>query len=99
MATAPNLFPQLQTRTLPEYLPARMVNEYVYCPRLFFYEWVDGVFVESSDTVEGSHQHRRVDSGTGALPAAEELAPEDKLRTRAVTLSSDRYRLIAKMDL
>jgi CRISPR-associated protein Cas1 len=84
---------------LPEYLPARMVNEYVYCPRLFFYEWVDGVFVESSDTVEGSHQHRRVDAGTGALPAAEELAPEDRLRTRAVTLSSDRYRLIAKMDL
>ena len=25
---------------LPEYLPARMLNEFVYCPRLFFYEWV-----------------------------------------------------------
>ena len=24
---------------LPEYLPARMLNEFVYCPRLFFYEW------------------------------------------------------------
>ena len=35
---------------LPEYMPARMVNEFVYCPRLFFLEWVDGVFVESSDT-------------------------------------------------
>jgi hypothetical protein len=22
----------------PGYLPARMVNEYVYCPRLFYYE-------------------------------------------------------------
>jgi len=21
---------------LPDYLPARMVNEFVYCPRLFF---------------------------------------------------------------
>ena len=23
---------------LPDYLPARMVNEFVYCPRLFYYE-------------------------------------------------------------
>jgi hypothetical protein len=27
---------------LPDYLPARMLNEFVYCPRLFFYEWVEG---------------------------------------------------------
>ena len=26
-------------RELPDYLPARMVNEFAYCPRLFFYEW------------------------------------------------------------
>ena len=46
---------------LPDYLPARMVNEFVYCPRLFFYEWVEGLFRESADTVEGMAQHRRVD--------------------------------------
>jgi hypothetical protein len=23
-------------------LPARMVNEFVYCPRLFYLEWVEG---------------------------------------------------------
>jgi CRISPR-associated protein Cas1 len=39
---------------LPDYLPARMLNEFVYCPRLFFYEWVEGVFRHSSDTIEGS---------------------------------------------
>lgn len=54
---------------LPDYLPARMVNEYVYCPRLFFYEFVDGLFRESADTVEGSTQHKRVDRGSGSLPA------------------------------
>lgn len=91
---------EVERAPLPEYMPARMVNEFVYCPRLFFFEWVDGVFVESSDTVEGSHQHRKVDKpGGGELPAAEELKPEEQLRTRAVTLSSDRHRLIAKMDL
>ena len=39
---------------LPDYLPARMLNEFVYCPRLFFYEWVEGVFRHSNDTVDGT---------------------------------------------
>ena len=41
-------------RELPDYLPARMVNEFAYCPRLFFYEWVEGLFAESVDTIKVS---------------------------------------------
>ncbi len=85
-------------RELPDYLPARMVNEFVYCPRLFFYEWVEGVFRESADTVEGSSWHKRVDKPGAALPAAEDLGGE-KIHTRSVTLSSERLRVIARMDL
>ena len=33
-------------------LPVRMLNEFVYCPRLFFYEWVDGVFADNRETVD-----------------------------------------------
>lgn len=95
MATQPLEFPRQDD--LPEYLPARMVNEFVYCPRLFFYEWVEGVFRESADTVEGSVQHTRVDREGGDLPPAEE-SPED-LKTQAITLSSERLRVIAKMDM
>lgn len=51
-------------------IPARMLNEFVYCQRLFYYEFVEGVFVESADTLRGGAIHERVDSGTGALPAA-----------------------------
>ena len=29
-------------------LPARMVNEYVYCPRLAYLEWVQGEWAESA---------------------------------------------------
>ena len=57
-------------------LPARMVNEFVYCPRLFFYEWVEGVFRESADTVEGSVQHKRVDREGKGLAAAADLKDE-----------------------
>jgi CRISPR-associated protein Cas1 len=88
---------------LPDYLPARMVNEFVYCPRLFFYEWVDGLFRESVDTVEGKFQHQRVDDAGArgkatALPKPEELTAE-KIHSRSVTLSSERHQVIAKMDL
>ncbi len=84
-----------------EYLPARMINELVYCPRLFYYEHVLGVFVHNLDTIEGSQVHRRVDAETpGELPPAETLLECDRpVRSRSVTLSSDRYGVIAKMDL
>src|ERR1035438_10060305 len=88
-------------RELPDYLPARMVNEYAYCPRLFFYEWVEGLFAESVDTVEGAIQHRRVDAKATGLPSAEEIegkTTDDEKRSsipqnihsRSVQLSSER---------
>ena len=41
-------------------VPARMLNEFAYCPRLAYLEWVQGEFADSVDTVEGRFQHRRV---------------------------------------
>ena len=69
-ASDPTTFNRPVSRELPDYLPARMVNEFVYCPRLFFYEWVEGVFRESVDTIEGAAQHKRVDARATALPEA-----------------------------
>ncbi len=59
-------------------LSARMLNEFIYCPRLFYYEYVDGVFVHNADTLGGARVHRRVDGGSGKLPpaSADRLAPE-----------------------
>ncbi len=85
-------------RSLPDYLPARMVNEYVYCPRLFYYEWVEGVFRESTETLEGKVVHRRVDRLGKPLPAAEEMA-EERIHSTSVSLSSEEYRVIARIDL
>ncbi len=78
-------------------LPARMVNEFVYCPRLAYLEWVQGEWSESADTVEGRHAHRRVDRQSGRLPAAPE--DDERIHARSVTLSSNRLGLIARMDL
>ncbi len=45
-----------------------MLNEFVYCPRLFYYEHVEGVFLHSADTRRGAAEHTRVDAGKGDLP-------------------------------
>lgn len=44
---------------MPGLIPLRMLNEYVYCPRLFHLEHVQGLFRESADTVKGSCEHKR----------------------------------------
>ncbi|MEW6058371.1 MAG: CRISPR-associated protein Cas4, partial [Bdellovibrionota bacterium] len=79
-------------------LPARMVNEYVFCPRLAYLEWVQGEWADSGDTVEGRHAHRRVDKPSGDLPDPES-EDEEKVHARSITLSSNQLGLIAKMDL
>ena len=70
-------------------IPARMLNEFVYCQRLFYYEFVEGVFVESADTLRGGAIHQRVDSGSGALPKAKRKAdavkPSVEKETSAAT--------------
>lgn len=81
---------------LPDYLPARMLNEFVYCPRLFFYEWVEGVFAHNADTVTGALRHEKLERKDDELPAAGEA---ERIHARSVDLSSDTYGLIAKLDL
>ena len=78
-------------------VPARMVNEYVYCPRLFYLEWVQGEFAHSAETLDGAFTHRRVDQEKGELPEPGEV--DETLHARSVTLSSDRLGAIAKLDL
>ncbi len=81
---------------LPDYLPARMLNEFVYCPRLFFYEWVEGLFAHSADTIEGELRHEKLETKSDPLPPPDQ---EARIHSRSVTLSGETHRLIAKMDL
>ena len=93
MATVP------LNEAMPDYLPARMLNEFVYCPRLFYYEWVEGVFAQNRETIEGSLRHSKLDAGKGDLAPASELPTEEEIHSRSVSLSSETYCLIAKLDL
>lgn len=82
---------------VPDLVPARMVNEFVYCPRLFHLEWVQARFAENFDTLQGAHVHRVVDEEAGRLPPPE--ASHELKRARSVRLSSERLGLVAVLDL
>jgi CRISP-associated protein Cas1 len=81
-----------------ELIPARMLNELVYCPRLFYLEHVAGEWDESADTLQGTRIHRRVDAKTDALPPSKEL-PDAPYQARSVTVSSASLGIVAKVDL
>jgi CRISPR-associated endonuclease Cas1/CRISPR-associated protein Cas4 len=80
-------------------LPARMINEFVYCPRLAYLEWVQAEWAENADTVDGRFAHRRTDSARGTMPEAEELDEADRIHARSITLASEALGVIAKLDL
>lgn len=95
--------------THPDLVPARMVNEFVYCPRLAFLEWVQGEWEDNLDTIQGRWVHRRVDhepatdvpvppeSESGGMGAG--MGDERALTARSVLLSSGRLGAIARIDL
>lgn len=84
-----------------ELIPVRMLNEFTYCPRLAYIEWVQGEFTENLDTKQGTFGHRNVDkSSTKPVPDAEVSQSEDRsLTARSLTLSAPREGLVAKLDV
>ncbi len=81
----------------PALVPARMLNEYLYCPRLFFLEWVEGEWAESDDTVEGRSLHRRIDPERGRMPASDE--PLDEVKALSVLLDAPKLGMVARLDI
>lgn len=79
-------------------LPIRMLNEFAYCPRLFFLEYVQGEFADNEFTVHGRSVHSRVDAGGGSVPEPESKE-ERPFTAKSVSLSSDTLGLSAKIDI
>lgn len=63
-----------------------------------YLEWVDGVFADSADTVEGRYVHRRVDQQGAGLPDPTEVWGSER-PVRSVTLGDPTLGIVAKMDL
>lgn len=97
----------------PDLVPARMINEALYCERLLYLEWAQGEFADNAFTVEGRVAHKRADQPGGNLPppppaeplpsdesSAEETSAEQApYQARTVWLSSERLGITAKIDV
>jgi len=81
-------------------VPARMVNEYVYCPRLAYLMWCQAEWADTGDTVDGRRAHTRADRANKPLPEPEALDEDnEQIGSRSLTLSSDTLGVIAKIDI
>jgi CRISPR-associated protein Cas1 len=83
-------------------MPVRRLNNYAYCPRLFYFQWVENIFQESADTVAGSMTHRNVDAPSRLdeekAKALSENLPEGA-KLRSLRLESEKLGIVGVMDL
>lgn len=75
---------------VPDLVPARMLNEFAYCPRLAYLMWVQREWADNVETLEGKHAHRRVDKEPGERTV---------IHDRSLQLSSTELGLTAVLDL
>lgn len=86
--------------SIPDLVPVRMVNEFAYCPRLAYLEWVQSEFDDNADTVQGRARHRRVDREHGGKDEqVQEAGLEELVHARSLLLSAEKEGLIARMDI
>src|SRR5258706_603170 len=83
-------------------MPVRRLNNFIFCPRLFYYQWVENIFLESSDTIAGSLTHRNVDAPSRLdeekAKALGENLPEGA-RLRSLRLESEALGIVGMVDL
>lgn len=87
---------------IPGLVPARMVNEALYCERLLYLEWVQGEFADNFFIVDGNAVHKRSDKPGGKLPPVEvaiDGSDARPYRARSVWLSSEKLGVTTKIDV
>lgn len=89
-------------------VPARMLNEVLYCERLMVLEWVQGEWADNYFTMDGRAVHDRADRPGRALkprPAKDDGHAKDDEQTdlpytaRSVWLSSETLGITSKIDV
>lgn len=76
----------------------RNLHNFIYCPRLFYFQWVENVFQENADTVAGSQAHRHVDKPS-RLEDPKELGLPEGAKIRSLRLESEALGLIGVVDV
>lgn len=80
-------------------LPLRRLQNYVYCPRLFYFQWVENIFQENADTIVGTREHRNVDQASPLPRELEEMKLPEGSSLRSVRLESRDLGVVGVVDL
>ena len=89
--------PNLESDGVSQLVPARMLNEFTYCPRLAYLEWVQGEWADNPDTMDGEFVHRNADQ-----PDHRPVGPaaaDESFHTRSLRLESADLHLVAVVDV
>ncbi len=77
-------------------IPVRALNQFTYCPRLYYLQYVDAVMPTNEHVESGLHDHRRVDDAELANKTRKE---GDASRSRGVHLSSETLGISGILDV
>ena len=83
-------------------VPARIINEVLYCERLMYLEWVQGEWADNYFTADGRSVHKRADKPGKPLTEPEVISEEGEplpYTARSVWLSSQQLGITAKVDV
>lgn len=81
---------------VPELVPIQRLAQFVYCPRLFYLEWVQGEWADNLFTDEGTIVHKRADTPSGKVPAPEDAEP---FVARSVPITAPQLGVTGKIDV
>ena len=76
----------------------RNLHNFIYCPRLFYFQWVENIFQENADTVTGSVVHRNVNVPS-KLEDPKELGLPEGATLRSLRLESESLGLVGVVDI
>ncbi len=85
----------------PDLVPARMLNEVLFCERLLYLEWAQGEWADNAYTLDGQAVHKRTDEKKGDLPPADGEEEEGEVppyKATSVSLSSSILGITTTID-
>lgn len=77
-------------------IPLAMLNALVYCPRRFYLEQVEGVFVINAPVLDGKQKHAKVDDPSRAMKTRKS---GDEFQTRSAQFGSEKIGIIGVLDV
>ena len=85
-------------KELPELIPVRRIHNYIYCPRLMYFQFVENIFIYDSNVVDGETTHRRVDKPSVTL-YPQDIDDNSSKIIRSLALESTELGICGVIDL